>query len=196
MIKTLTFLLACGVVVAFSSCRNKGNNPITTIPDSVYRNAGNQIVALTFDSLRNSLITAIGEHGMEEAISFCNTNALQLTKTYADSFNIKRTSLRYRNAENKPDSLEKIILTEMTTEIQSARIPGPRVVRKNQSIHYFKPIIMQEMCLNCHGKPGVQITPSTGSRIKMLYPDDQAINFRTGDLRGVWHIVFKAPQQY
>jgi cytochrome c553 len=50
------------------------------------------------------------------------------------------------------------------------------------------------MCLNCHGAPGKEIAAATVSKIQELYPDDSAVDFKEGDLRGVWHIVFKSQQ--
>ena len=167
------------------------------IPDSVYTKKGNEIVALTFDTLRNSLLSAIKTQGIEGAISFCNDKAYPLTATYADSVVIRRAALRYRNAENKPDSLEQLTLDEMSATLLSGGKPTPKVVRHpaTHEIHFFKPIILQPMCLNCHGAPGKQIQPATLARIQQLYPDDRAVDFKEGDLRGVWHIVFKSQQE-
>ncbi len=46
------------------------------------------------------------------------------------------------------------------------------------------------MCLNCHGTAGVQVKENTLAKIHQLYPEDRAMNFKEGDLRGVWHIIF------
>lgn len=166
------------------------------IPDSVYINKGNQIVALTFDTLRNSLVHAIGSQGVTGAVAFCNENAYPITATYADSVVIRRSALRYRNPENQPDSLERLILDEMNQQLLSAGKPGPRIVRSTSGgeIHFFKPILLQPMCLNCHGVPGKEIAAATVSKIQELYPDDGAVDFKEGDLRGVWHIVFRSQQ--
>lgn len=158
--------------------------------DSVYVHQGDQIVALTFDTLRNSLLRAIGEQNFDEAISFCSEKAYGLTDAYADTFTIRRTALRVRNPGNRPDSLELAVLIEMGNQVQAAQSPGAKVVRTSHAVHYFKPIMLQSMCLNCHGIPGDQIQPGTLSRIEQRYPQDQAVNFREGDFRGVWHITF------
>ncbi len=162
------------------------------IPDSVYLNAGNQLVAKTFDTLRSSLLTAVNTKGFPDAISFCNEKAYPITDIYADSVKIRRTSLRYRNPNNQPDSLELSVLTLMEEEMKSIKKTGTRLVRNsaNGEIHFFKPIMMQALCLNCHGTSDKQIQPATLARIQELYPSDQAVNFHEGDLRGVWHIIF------
>ena len=76
-------------------------------------------------------------------------------------------------------------------------VPKLKVIRPGSSdeIHFFKPILLQAMCLNCHGSPGQDIQSPTLARIQQLYPDDRAVNFKEGDLRGVWHIIFKSPKK-
>lgn len=163
------------------------------VADSAYMNRGNQLVALTFDTLRNSLLHAIGTQGMEGAIAFCNEKAYPITNIYADSAVIRRTSLRVRNDNNKPDSIESSVLRELEKTILTTKMPAPKIIRNTTTgeIHYFKPIILQAMCLNCHGTPNEQIQPATLSKINELYPGDEATSFKEGDLRGIWHIIFK-----
>lgn len=172
-----------------SDDQKTGENAIS---DSVFIQQGNRIVARSFDTLRNSLLSAIASKGMEGAITFCNAEAYPITAIYADSVVIKRTSLRYRNPVNKPDSLELIMLTAMSKEMKSSQTPQVKIVRERSAgeIHFFKPILTQVMCLNCHGTAGVQVKENTLAKIHQLYPEDRAMNFKEGDLRGVWHIIF------
>lgn len=171
---------------------SEGTTAAQVIPDSVYIKNGNRLIALTFDTLRNSLVDAIGSKGIEEAITFCNEQAYPLTATYTgDSVSIRRTSTHFRNPNNQPDSLELSVLNKMAGEIQSSLPPKVQLVRKSSGeVHFFKPIMLQAMCLNCHGAPNKEIQPATLARIQQLYPSDQAVNFKEGDLRGMWHVTF------
>jgi len=191
-----TFLATLAMSCNTRNDREQQSVTKTPIADSVYMQRGNQIVSLTFDTLRSSLLSAISSHGIDGAISFCNENAYPITGIYADSVVIRRTSLRVRNLSNKPDSLELLTLNEMEGLMRSSKVPTARVVRQHSmgEIHYFKPILLQAMCLNCHGTPGVQIQNLTQKKITELYPDDQAVNFKEGDLRGIWHIIFKGQE--
>ena len=69
-----------------------------------------------------------------------------------ENVHIKRTSLKYRNPENAPDSLEFLILNKY----QKIKAEGgdliPQLVQINQTTHYFKPIVVQQACLSCHGQ--------------------------------------------
>lgn len=185
----LTFCIA--ITLLLSACEKKKLSTAPIIHDSIYIDAGNRISAVTFDSLRSSLIKAINTAGLSGAVSFCNIKAPEITQQYADTFLIKRTALRYRNTNNKPDSLELDILLKMTDEVETVRIPKSRLVRDKGVVHYFKPTIMQGMCLRCHGKPREQIPAPALTEINRLYPNDKAIDFKEGDLRGIWHITFK-----
>jgi hypothetical protein len=194
----IAFLFA---INSFMSCTKKmANNEdvkaIELIADSVYVQQGNRIVASTFDTLRSSLLSAISSQGIEGAIDFCNEEAYPLTATYADSIVIRRTASRFRNPNNKPDSLDLSVLAEMEKLMDVGKTPTAKIVRQGTSgeVHFFKPILLQSMCLNCHGTPGLQIHSTTFNRIKQLYPNDRAVNFKEGDLRGTWHIIFK-PQK-
>jgi hypothetical protein len=46
-------------------------------------------------------------------------------------------------------------------------------------------------CLACHGS-GDEITPSVRAAISRDYPQDQAIDFQEGDLRGAIVVTFQA----
>ena len=61
---------------------------------------------------------------------------------------------------------------------------------KNGEVHFYKPIMLQQMCASCHGSKSKDIQPSVWKAINTLYPLDMAYDFKTGDLRGMWHITF------
>ena len=50
---------------------------------------------------------------------------------------------------------------------------------------------MQANCLVCHGTINETVTIKMDSIIKSLYPNDKAIEYSEGDLRGIWSITFK-----
>jgi Protein of unknown function (DUF3365) len=51
------------------------------------------------------------------------------------------------------------------------------------TIHYAKPIIVQQMCLACHGKPD-DIVPDLMTRLKEKYPQYQITGYSVGELIG------------
>jgi len=54
-------------------------------------------------------------------------------------------------------------------------------------VRFYKPIMLQPICLNCHG-PEEQLLPELKTTLDELYPEDQARNFKVGDLRGVFRV--------
>jgi len=59
-------------------------------------------------------------------------------------------------------------------------------------MRYYRPISLVATCLACHGKLE-QISPSVLAAIRKIYPEDQAVGFQEGDLRGTVVVTFKAP---
>jgi hypothetical protein len=168
---------------------HEGEMEIEDIND--YRIKGDSIVARTFDTLRNTLQAAVKDKGFDGAVVFCNVNALAITNTYADQgISIKRTSDKLRNPANLADSMEQRILKYILNQPDISSKTGALVERDASGrVHYFKPIIMQSMCLNCHGNKD-QIQQVTLESIQSRYPADAAIGYREGDVRGLWHVAF------
>lgn len=191
---SIAVLLALMLMSCTGNDRKNEHESKKPIADSVYMREGNKIVSLTFDTLRNSLLHAIRSQNVDGAIAFCNEQAYSITATYSDSVIVRRTALRFRNPDNSPDSLERFMLDSMNSQMGTKEIPGTRIIRNDSTreVHFFKPILLQPLCLNCHGIPGKHIQNSTLAKIKQFYPSDQAVGYKEGDLRGVWHIIFKS----
>ena len=179
------------------SCKNH-DNPVSGEDNNLqpeekfnYIAKGDSIVMHTFDTLRNTLLAAIRNNGFDGAVEFCNIRALPLTGTYENEHvSIKRTSNKIRNPANLPDSMEQRVLSGVLS-LKDPSAATSSIVEKDPSgkVHYFKPIVMQTVCLNCHGN-STQIQPRTLEVIRLKYPGDAAIGYKEGDIRGLWHVVF------
>jgi hypothetical protein len=172
----------------FAACTKKQHDQpvLADTPDSLYIQQGDQLIAQTFDTLSKALIAAVNAGGFAHAVTFCNEKAYPITNTYAtEGITIRRSSLKYRNPSNRPDSLEAAVLNDFL--FSEAK---PRLIRKEGIVHYIKPILLQPMCLNCHGKKGEHILPEVQTAIDASYPDDQATGYAPRELRGIWHIAF------
>lgn len=156
-----------------------------------YRKMGDSIVKQTFDTLRTQLSSTIQKEGFEGAIGFCKTNAYAIMdKLASDSVMIRRTAVKFRNPQNAPDSLENVILAQYSQAGTDSSALRSEVVQSGDTIHYFKPILLMSMCKNCHGDPVKDLTPAVLTAINKDYPDDRAVGFKEGDLRGAWHVKF------
>ncbi len=160
------------------------------IPEGVYlegEKASNELI----QTLKGRLREVAGESGLGAAMEVCSDEALQLTVKVAQATgveDIKRVGVRVRNPENAPDPLDLEVMGifggsegEAMADYHAVRVPeteSPIIYR------YYKPIFMQEGCLKCHG-PEEGIDAQVSEKLQVLYPEDEAVNFEEGQLRGM-----------
>jgi hypothetical protein len=152
---------------------------------------GNLIAAASQEALSTELMKAFKDRGLLEAIKYCNLKAIPVTDSLGSEYKavIRRTSLNTRNPENDPGSLEEEILEAYQFTHDNNQQIGENVQMLNDEILYTKPIVINNaLCLNCHGTPGKELLPENHEVIKGLYPDDNAVGYSMGDLRGMWSI--------
>lgn len=124
--------------------------------------------------------------GPVEAISVCQVQAVEIAEKYSSQgVRMGRTSHRLRNSANAGPDWVKPILDEYLADV-SKRKPQA-VMISPQEVGYVEPILVQPVCLMCHG---AELDAAVAGRINELYPEDQAVGFQTGDLRGVFWTEF------
>lgn len=164
------------------------------IDTAYYLNLGDSLARETFDTLSAALKAQVEANGAAGALTYCNAEAYPITAVLAkDGIKIRRTSLQFRNPANAPSSLEEEVLEWYANEKNYSRALTNTLRSDKGEIHFFKPILVQDMCLKCHGTPEKDIEIKTMEALQKLYPEDLARNYAAGDLRGAWHISF--PEQ-
>lgn len=134
-------------------------------------------------TLLTRLTETMGQGGPQAAVSVCRDEAQALTKTVGSSsgLTIGRTSHRVRNAANAPRAwAADTVSTHAGRPVADAQ---PHVFDLGGRVGVLKPIGTQPMCLTCHG-PRDSIDTSIVDSLKSAYPDDRAVDFAAGDLRG------------
>lgn len=142
-------------------------------------------------NLKGILISQIQNKGVLQAVSVCSDTAQVLTNNYGlqKGVFIRRVSLKNRNGNNFPDDFEKKVMNKFELLKQNNELDDNtehiETVREGEYtyIRYLKPILIQAECLNCHGNPGDMIT-EVKDLIMKRYPDDKAVGYSIGDLRG------------
>lgn len=156
--------------------------------------AGPKITAEALAKLSAALVEAIGRSGPAGALSVCREQAPQIAKAvaHAHGVNLRRATHQPRNPKNAADAVEKAALAAFAAALAKKEPPKPQVIpNADGSRAYLAPIVLgNPLCLQCHGTPGKDIAPETLAEIQKLYPEDQAIGFQLGDLRGLWHVTF------
>jgi hypothetical protein len=159
------------------------------IPDSVLMARGMEITTTAFKKLSGSLKQAISDSGVPGALQYCNLMAWPLLDTVARSHGVKlrRTALRVRNPSNRPEQPETSILNAFDVRNQAGEKPRGKLERTaGMPTTFYRPILLQEGCLPCHGSPNDDIATEDFNLIRSLYPADEAISFQVGELRGMW----------
>lgn len=150
---------------------------------------GKKILRATASTFQKELKRAIVEKGISGAVDYCHLNATDLVKKYEDSLgvSIMRVTDRPRNPADTLSGIDK--------EIWEAYEYSPNADAQLQELDektliLTKPItISTGLCLNCHGNPGSTITDENYKLIQSKYPQDKAIGYEVGDLRGMWRII-------
>lgn len=147
-----------------------------------------QLAMSTKKVLGKNLMTALKEGGKEHALAFCNVRAIPLTDSMSTDLehSIKRVSDKPRNPTNAASPEEIEILEAYALALEQgedleAKILGTDIGRTG----YF-PITTNPMCLQCHGKLGEELDASFYEKVKNLYPEDKAIGYGPGQIRGMW----------
>lgn len=159
-----------------------------------YRQEGKLIVSESFKALSKALLTAIDSGGVSHALQFCNLQAIPLTDSMARLYGaeVRRVSNKNRNPANKASEDDLEIMTMMQQAIEKSKLPSDTIFDdKTGNLIYAAPIVIAPPCLRCHGMPENEIAAGDLQLIRSLYPDDKAVDYQTGMLRGIWKITFK-----
>jgi len=199
-----------GGLIFFNSCKNEPDKKVekketsTAIKSAVednhndeyiqdYIKKGVAIAKASGKTLKGKLTAAVEKGGLQNGINTCNKIAQNLMDSLSNAYEtkIKRTSLKLRNPKDKPDQDEMDILIAFEKEVKAGNKLKPTAKKlENGDIRVYIPIFVDKVCLNCHGKIGQELKPANYSLIKKHYPNDEAINYSEGDLRGMWSITF------
>lgn len=175
------------------ACGKRGQPETVERIDSVYLMKGNAIAKLSFETISGELQRALQQGGIEHALAYCNQNAYSITDSLAKTqqVSIKRVSDKTRNPRNKTDKMEEFLIKGFGIDLSEGNELTPKLVLKDDTVLFYKPIITQPLCLTCHGIPERELAFSTDTLIRKLYPRDKAIGYQTNQVRGLWRIGFK-----
>lgn len=142
-------------------------------------------------ALKQVLQAQMKTHGPVAALKACNINAPQIAhKINTDSdWTVGRTSLRIRNLANAPDFWEEKVLKSFQQQLNAGAKPSSLefseivTTDNKRQFRYMKAIKTKKVCLTCHG---VEIADSIETKIHSLYPQDKAIGYLEGEIRGAF----------
>ena len=150
-----------------------------------------QAVATEFQAnLKAALISGMSTGGPLKAIPVCRTDAPEISQQLSNGdWTVARTALKVRNPDNSPNPWQREQLEAMVQGLAAGEKPADLTVSEIRSgdegshFYYMQPIITGKICLECHGS---QLSPDVQDALDKYYPEDQAVGFTEGELRGAF----------
>lgn len=190
--KLQSFIPSVLVLFLVAACERPGSESASFVPseeqEEEVRTKGEEAATALMQSLGGQLKGALQSGGPVSAIQVCQQAAMPLTEAAGagrEGVTIRRTTLRPRNPANAPDEIDREVLTGMEAAMDKESSPPGAVIRwESATARYYRPLLVQEVCLNCHGDPESFPSALTDA-LAQLYPDDEATGYSLGQLRGV-----------
>ncbi len=162
--------------------------------DAEYLNFASKVMQDTMPKMMQKVQEQVKAKGYAEAVSFCSTFAPEFGKNKnvewtekareelgAKTFRLARISMKNRNPKNAANAKQAAIFSQWLKEGGQ-----PTVYRDNEKIVTMHPIqIAMPLCLGCHGDSAT-LDKKAGQVIQKLYPEDKAVGYKMGELRGAF----------
>ncbi len=182
-------LLGLGFVVAVAGCRfwepapsGAGEGaPSSPGGANITREDAAPLIAQFQQQLQEKLLAAMAQGGPSAAIDVCAKQAPELARNAGnEQFRLRRVGTRTRNASNRPTEGDRTALAQLSQAKPSHEAAGA----------YYQAIFLQPLCLNCHGDRAA-LSPEVSGALARLYPEDDAVGYQVGDLRGAFVVERK-----
>ena len=192
--KNLVLLLGLAILLG-TACTH---NPLSLEQEDQIKRIGSKAASALMKNLKAHLLEALAAGNTAEAFEFCAASAMDLTQETTpdlpEELKIKRTTMRPRNPEKEPDKYENDALAYFEAQIIKTGAPPEnyiQYVKEKSEYRYYHPIIINELCLKCHGEPD-KIGEGVRQSLSENYPQDSAVGYKTGDFRGVVRVSIPA----
>ncbi|MDH3661552.1 MAG: DUF3365 domain-containing protein [Alphaproteobacteria bacterium] len=183
--RRLPILLAIAVVGAIGGTTRAADDVDADVAKS------RELVQAFAKTLKAELQQAMEAGGPTNAIGVCHEVAPEIAREQSESsgWDVGRTALRLRNPMNAPDDWERATLEQF--EARKVAGQDTQTMERHETVsengetmfRYMKAIPTAELCTNCHG---TDLAPKVEARLAELYPEDRAIGFAVGDIRGAF----------
>ncbi len=143
-------------------------------------------------TLKGELEKAMKAGGPVAAIEICHSAAPAIARDMSAQYGVEvhRTSLKPR--ATPPTAWEQEVLRDF--DARRAKGEDPNTIEFHQvvevdgrpTLRYMKAIPTGAVCLNCHGE---NVKPEVRAKLQALYPNDQALGYKEGELRGAFTVI-------
>ncbi len=201
MLNRFMIFVAC-LALGFGACskpqeqtKSEIAQPKRTLDTAYYLERGDDLVSSAKQTISTALVGAMEKGGVKYAATFCNVAAYPIVDSLSTAHRatIRRVSDKPRNPKDAMDEEESKVFSFFKEKLKQPNAElMPIVMQTNDStVSYYSPIkISMPTCLKCHGEVGKDVKTEDYAILKTLYPDDKAIGYKQGDLRGMFSIRF------
>ena len=146
------------------------------------------------DRYKHELTTAMKD-GALAAVGAYATFVPEIASSISEEspFEISRTAIRVRNSDNAADTWELQALERFAKDIAGGADPKKLEVydvtttKEGQRLfRYMRPIMISEQCMACHGP---DVKGDVKAEIAKIYPDDKALGYAIGEMRGAFSLI-------
>lgn len=182
--QTIRMMLITLAVFAAQACTSSAPLPeAAAVADGDDRGAA---LLAPFKKDLKAALQAGMQSGVTNAVSVCKEQAPGIAESLSvDGVRMGRASHRRRNPGNTgPAWVSRQVQAYVG---QRGNWQPVSVPLANGRRGYVEPIVMQPLCLACHGET---LAPEVAEQIAAEYPEDRATGFRVGDFRGVFWVEY------
>lgn len=180
--------LLCGLMLA-------GGSP-DALADEVSQariDASRAVSAAFAAELKEALTKELAATGPIGAVDVCKSMAPKIAADASarTGWEVGRTSLKTRNPVNAPDAWAEVLKSFIARKAASedpAKMEAWTVAEDGgqRQFRYMKAMPAASLCLICHG---TSIDAELRAHLDALYPDDAAVGYGEGDIRGAFTIT-------
>ena len=188
------FLLSTFIACQGNSKNTEKEETVETKDQSVeidlteFKGKGKTLALAVKKELGKNLLKAIEERGSTGAVEFCNSRAISITDSMSAALfaSIRRISDKPRNLLNAANEEEENMLNQWKRDHYDGKELQPLLKNKGDVVVGYYPIVTNFLCMQCHGDTESQIESATLEKIKELYPEDNATNYKENQIRGAF----------
>jgi hypothetical protein len=152
---------------------------------------GVKYIKMLGKELKTNLVAKMKEDPTAlKAMNFCASKAEEITKDVnsklPEGVSVRRTALKTRSEKNTPDATDLEVMKAYEEKSKAKKL-DPKdivVIEKDGAHRVYKPLLLSNACLKCHGDVE-NISTEIKAIITKNYPKDMATGFKKGDFRGV-----------
>ncbi|MGV6815772.1 MAG: Tll0287-like domain-containing protein [Thiotrichales bacterium] len=199
------FMIGTIAMVSLTGCSDQ-NNASQPAPDAEQVSADQASIDLkAFNAEAKSAIEALGgtlkgelqaamkNGGPVAALEVCHSKAPSIAAAISaeKGMEVGRVSLLNRNPGNAANDWQAAVLKDLESRKDQGEAADTLVYSAvvDDQFRFMKAIPTADICLNCHGK---NLNSEVSAELKNLYPDDKAVGYSVGDLRGAFVVTKNA----